>query len=150
MAHFFVPREVGSAGPRRALLASLPEQPLHHQDVLPLAVEAAVAAMDADLAPAPGADQGDAGLVRGEDLPDQLVVAAELGLLGQGLEERPAGPAAARIPAHVERRLTHAGVVLVGVVVGTDARPADHPPIPLGDQHQSATLDLGSDLSPVL
>jgi hypothetical protein len=52
------------------------QEALHDQHVLPLAVEAAVAAMNADLAPPTRLHQGNAWLIRGEDLADQLVVAA--------------------------------------------------------------------------
>jgi hypothetical protein len=52
------------------------EQALHDQHVLPLAVEAAVATVNADLAPPTRLHQGNAWLIRGEDLADQLVVAA--------------------------------------------------------------------------
>ena len=51
------------------------EQLLDHEHVLPLAVEAAVAAVDADVEPAAGAHERDAGGVGGEDLADELVVA---------------------------------------------------------------------------
>jgi hypothetical protein len=59
---------------RRAALGlvgrrGFPEQPLDEDAVLPLAVELAVAALDADLFKAGGAVCGAAGVVVGEDSP---------------------------------------------------------------------------------
>src|SRR5437870_12632395 len=112
--------------PGALTLARLAQQTLHDQHVLPLAVEAAVAAVNADLVPPTGLHQGNAWFIRGEDLPDQLVVAAALCLLGEPGQQRGPDPAAARRGVYVERRLSDPGVVLVRVVVGAHARPADH------------------------
>jgi hypothetical protein len=81
------------------------QQALHHQHVLPLPVEAAVAAMNADLAPPTGPHQGNARFVRGEDLADQLVVAAALRLLGESVDERRPGACAPCLQSDVEGRL---------------------------------------------
>jgi hypothetical protein len=65
---------------------SAAERALHHQDVLPDAVEPAVVVVDADVAPPAGPKQGDARFVRREDLRDQLVAAIPLGLGDERLE----------------------------------------------------------------
>src|SRR5204862_6881543 len=96
-----------------ALGGGVTDQALDDDDVLPLAVEATVAPVDADLPPAARSNQRDARFVRGEDLPDQLVAAAALGLSRQRVEQGGADPASASFRVDVEGHLGHAGVVVV-------------------------------------
>ena len=72
------------ADPIRAISARGVAQQSFDQDrVLPLAVEPAVAALDADLGEARGAVQREAGVVGGEDAAGELVVAGLLRRLGE-------------------------------------------------------------------
>src|SRR3954451_16942641 len=73
--------------PGRVGLVARPEEPLDHEHILPLAIELAVALMDAHLAPAEAADHRNAGLVRGEDLAHELVRAGLRGRSRQGVEQ---------------------------------------------------------------
>jgi hypothetical protein len=125
---------------RRARLVPGIEQQLHHQDVLPLTVEPAVAVVDADLAPATAPKQLDAGLVAGEDLRRQLVAAALPRLIGDRFQQRSPDAAPPHVATYVQRALGDAGVVLGGVVVAREARPPDDRAAALCDEQGAVAL----------
>src|SRR3954470_16356474 len=75
------------AGPIRRSRRSVAEQALDEHAVLPAAVEAPVAALDADFLKAGGQVSGAAGSVVGEDPARELVEAARGRLLAECLEQ---------------------------------------------------------------
>ena len=116
---------VGRAGPRRSPL----ERQLEQQHVAPLAVEVAVAQVQADVAVAAAVQQRDARLVLREDLGDQLPVAAlARGIAPAPSTSSPADAAAARVRGDVDRQLADAGVRLE--VASTTRRAPTRPRVP--------------------
>ena len=92
----------------------LAEQALDEHAVLPLAVEAAVAALDADLLEAGGQVRGAARGVVGEQAAGELVEPGRLGGLAQRREQQPPdargrAPRARRTPRARRRRRTRSG-----------------------------------------
>ena len=109
------------AASRRAV-RRLAEEPLDQDAVLPLAVEPAVAALDADLREAGRAMHGAAGRVGGEDPARQLVDPAALGLGRELVEQAPAEALAARRGVDVDAVLADPGVEGAIGVAGSRAR----------------------------
>src|SRR3954468_14112038 len=94
----------------RCALCRFAQEPLDQHAVLPLAIEAPVAALDADLLEAGRAMHGAAGRVGGEDAARELVEPAALGLGRELVEQAPAQALAAGGGVDVHGVLAHAGV----------------------------------------
>src|SRR4051794_18157507 len=122
------------------------EQALDDHDVAPLAVEARVPAVDADLAEAERGAEREARLVLREDAADELPEAAPLRLLDQAAEQDPAYATAAALARDVDREVGNARVGRARRTVRRRRRPpGDGPVVRLGDDERVAGVEPALD-----
>src|SRR5436190_16783498 len=140
------PKDLRRVGREPGLPRRVAEQALDDEDVLPLALQPAMAAMDSDLAPAARLDEGDARRVGGEDLADELVIAAVLGCFCDRIHQGAADTGAARGAIDVQGRLADSGVIVARVVVRSDLYEREQDTVALGHERQRPGFDQRGEL----